>query len=686
MKRRRVRLLLTIKHQYTLESKRSVEFRLVVVENRVVLMKQKSEEKRFVSVFDVSGDFFDGCRLLPSPCSSISDEVEKSSDGGVLGEENSDENLSLGVGGNRWSCNACKVEFESLQEQRAHFKSDFHRFNIKLSIVGKATVKEEDFDEMNSDSLLKDYDVSSISGSDEEDDRQLLPSDNRNKGVTARKLYILHRNGNKYSVWKSLLLDDSDNVLYGSEISDPIDSGTAKYFTEVEVIQNLKRLVNEPRDNTRLRVVLLASGGHFAGCVFDGNSVVAHKTFHRYVVRAKAGKKQSSKDASGRTVHSAGASLRRYNELALKKDILELLALWKPYFDASACTYISAPSDNRQLLFSGEKPLFSHQHGAVRNVPLTVRRPTLKEARRIYHQLTLVAPEVDPTDNGDCSEFSKDDENPSKNKRIEHSDCLVSNKVEFEEKLETIEDTESSLCVEEFDHLRLPSEHEPVGRTTSLHEAAHLGKADEVMALLEQGLDPCIKDERGRTPYNVATDKEVRNTFRRFMAANLDKWDWQAANVPSVLTKEMEEGQAAKQAEKDAKRKARAKELKKLKKAREKEKKAQEQIALQNSKLEQQAGPSSSKSKLSKEEELKRAQDADREKRAAAAEKRMMAAAAATAAGSYLQHNSGVLGGDATCSCCSKSLTGLVPFHRYNYKYCSTSCMRVHKELIESGS
>lgn len=39
----------------------------------------------------------------------------------------------------------------------------------------------------------------------------------------------------------------------------------------------------------------------------------------RYVVRAKAGKKQSSKDASGRAVHSAGASLRRYNELALKK-------------------------------------------------------------------------------------------------------------------------------------------------------------------------------------------------------------------------------------------------------------------------------------------------------------------------------------------------------------------------------
>lgn len=39
----------------------------------------------------------------------------------------------------------------------------------------------------------------------------------------------------------------------------------------------------------------------------------------RYVVRAKAGKKQSSKDAGTQGIHSAGASLRRYNEFALKK-------------------------------------------------------------------------------------------------------------------------------------------------------------------------------------------------------------------------------------------------------------------------------------------------------------------------------------------------------------------------------
>jgi hypothetical protein len=80
-----------------------------------------------------------------------------------------------------------------------------------------------------------------------------------------------------------------------------------------------------------------------------------------------------------------------------------------------------------------------------------------------------------------------------------------------------------------------------------LHEATQSGDVHQVLKLLEQGLDPCIKDERGRTPYMLANDKEVRNTFRRFMALNIDRWDWHAANVPSALTKEMEESQAAKQ-------------------------------------------------------------------------------------------------------------------------------------------
>ncbi|KAJ8565436.1 hypothetical protein K7X08_008012 [Anisodus acutangulus] len=349
---------------------------------------------------------------------------------------------------------------------------------IKLSISGRDTIKEEDFDEMNSDSLCKDYDLSSISGSDDEDDKESES--------------ILFENK------KTLAADDIRNRIY---------------LTENEVTEKLKYLIHEPRDNTRLRIVLLARGGHFAGCVFYGTKAVAHKTFHRYVIRAKAGKKQSSKDANGKMAHSAGASIRRHNELALKKEIQDLLTAWKPYFAVSSCIYIYAPSNNRQLLFDGDQPYFVCQLNVIRNIPLTVRRPTYKEARRIYGLLTQVSFEAE---------------------------------------------------------------------------------ANQVQ---------------------TAPSKSDRGTV-----------------VASALR-----GQSQ----------------------------------------------SSLSAKISKEEQLKRAHDAEREKRAAAAERRLAAAAALKAQGSSSVSAQSGSATDTLCSCCNGSLAGKVPFHRYNYKYCSSACMHVHKEILE---
>lgn len=190
------------------------------------------------------------------------------------------------------------------------------------------------------------------------------------------------------------------------------------------------------------------------------------------------------------------------------------------------------------MLFNGDTPYFSDQHAAVRNIPLTVRRPTLKEARRVYEQLVQVFYEVDERE------------------MLSTSDSLLSavttdNGPEYISKQKVIGDFEKDVCShleESVEHpLTSETESEVICITTPLHEASQSGNADKVLELLEQGLDPCIKDERGRTPYMLANEKEVRNIFRRFMASNLDKWDWDAAKVPSALTKEMEESQAAKQ-------------------------------------------------------------------------------------------------------------------------------------------
>lgn len=646
-------------------------------------------ERRQRSIFEVPKNYFNSCRLLESP-TSILEPPLITPNLQTLTLDDSDKKNSM----QKWSCNTCKTEFESLQDQRSHFKSDLHRFSIKLSIAGKDIVKEEDFDESTSDALFKDFDVSSISGSDDDDEDRTVHKAT-NGGViegSKRKLYLHLQTGGTVSVWRNLIMDESQSVAFENDKPVFFESDLP-HLTEREVIEKLNNLIHEPRDNTHFRIVLLVRGGHFAGCVFDGNSVVTHKTFHRYVIRAGAGKKQSSKDASGKIAHSAGSSIRRYNELALKKEIQELLAAWKPYFEASSCVFIHAPSSNRQLIFDGEKPYFSCPQHSVRTVPLTVRRPTFKEAKRLYSILTQVCDEAD-----DILPIMKEESRVIKSVTTDsHLGCREEDSVEND--LDSQEGTKPISAVQILENVSRSSgsESETAHRSTPLHEAAKSNDINRIMELLEEGLDPCIKDERGRTPYMLATEKEVRNAFRRFMASNIDKWDWNAAKVPSPLTKEMEEAQNAKQAEKDAKRKARAKELKKLKKAKEKKAQAEAAQVKDVSSKTGAKGESSSSSRrsqsqatpLSREEELRKAQAAEREKRAAAAERRLAAAAASKDSVSNATPNNSsannALATDAKCSCCNASLAGKVPFHRYNYKYCSTSCMFVHKEIIEDG-
>ncbi|XP_040378918.1 ankyrin repeat and zinc finger domain-containing protein 1 [Oryza brachyantha] len=652
------------------------------------------ESKPPRSLFDLPSDFFDSSALLGSHPSSAPSAAEPSNSFRPAPPPPLSQPSE--APGLRWTCNTCASEFESLQEQREHFKSDLHRLNVKLSIAGKTIIKEEDLDKADPASLFDDLEVSSVSGSEDElegpaSDRGLSVKD---RGEFRKKLYFRCPSGDTVSVWRCALLKEHEEPFFNNKSGLMESHGSTSYVQEDEMLNRVKNLMFEPRDASRLRVILLTSGGHFAGCVFDGNSIIAHKTFHRYVVRAKAGKRQSGKDATGKVAHSAGSSLRRYNEAALKKEIQELIVSWKSYFDLSVCVFIYAPSKNRQMLFDGDKTQSILQACDLRPIPLTVHRPTLKEAKRVYSNLTQLCYEI---------EFlSVDEILPD----VEHVRSFEQCK---ESKQKKIMDTRESIPVSSLS-LDSSNKHEETSiqssnnETTPLHEAAKSGNAQQTLELLEQGLDPCIKDARGKTPYMLAPDKEVRNTFRRFMALNLDKWDWHAADVPSALTKEMEESQAAKQAEKDAKKKARAKELKKLKKAKEKEKEkekektqaSQSQINVRGTSAVQMANATASipglKQKhqptaVSKEEERQRKLAEEREERAAAAERRFAALATQSSSASGTAAAEPTLQraapDDNTCSCCFSSLVGKVPFHRYNYKYCSTTCMHLHSEMLE---
>ncbi|KAK8963541.1 hypothetical protein KSP40_PGU006935 [Platanthera guangdongensis] len=258
--------------------------------------EKTQREQKFRSLFDLPSDFFESCRLLlfhhslnipkedpsPSPQLGSNGTVAIAEDVSVV-EESTLNITKEKVKGSiqRWACNTCKLDFESLQEQRFHFKSDIHRLNIKLSVAGKNIVNEEEFDEQSFDSSFDAFDVSSISGSEDEIENGVVASLKTREGVK-QKLHIRLHSGEIVSVWRTLILDEAEDVtLDDFEVRHAKRDGSALIIGEDELTRRLKDLLSEPRDRTHLRIVLLLTGGHFAGCVFDGNSIIAHKTFHR---------------------------------------------------------------------------------------------------------------------------------------------------------------------------------------------------------------------------------------------------------------------------------------------------------------------------------------------------------------------------------------------------------------------
>ena len=78
----------------------------------------------------------------------------------------------------------------------------------------------------------------------------------------------------------------------------------------------------------------------------------------------------------------------------------------------------------------------------------------------------------------------------------------------------------------------------PDGEDSSfLHIASSNNQSSTVELLLTKyHANPCVKNMRNLKPYDVATDKETRNAFRRVMHQFPDLWDWKDAHVPSPLS------------------------------------------------------------------------------------------------------------------------------------------------------
>lgn len=268
-------------------------------------------------------------------------------------------------------CSFCNTSFSDKQQQRQHYKLDWHRYNLKKHLVNKKPVSEEKF------SQLADLDdVSSISGSESESEAELssmteTEDDDRLNHLLVRRARILFENsqGNILSLHQCLLHGKKDQTV-----------------TDEQLIASAKSLTSSP-----IWMVIMLGGGHFAAGIFKGTEPVLHKTFHSYTVRAKQGSSQSTRDNKGNHPKSAGASLRRYNEQTLTQHIQEILSAWVT--EIASCQlifYRAVGPSNRSILFGGKSAALDKNDPRLRTIPFPTRRATFNEVKRVHNILATV--------------------------------------------------------------------------------------------------------------------------------------------------------------------------------------------------------------------------------------------------------------------------------------------------------
>jgi hypothetical protein len=350
-----------------------------------------------------------------------------------------------------------------------------------------------------------------------------------------------------------------------------VDTIRKKQLAPVKARTNNAQVQQDPSATSPHIFMCMIGGGHFAamlvslapeihrkqGGVEDRQArVIAHKTFHRYTTRRKQGGSQSASDASRGAAHSAGSSLRRYNEAALEKDIRELLADWKQMIDTSELLFIRATGKtNRRILFDKyDGQVLKQNDPRVRGFPFNTRRATQGELMRCFRELTRVkVSEIDEAALAAAAakQKEKEESKPSTPRPQPHKPKL--SKEEEAAQLHTtqiqalIRRSKVPALMSYLSNNSIPSSFtfQPADSPqnfrcpTPLHLAANLNTPAIVTALLTRAnADPTAINNEGRAPFELAGDRPTRDAFRVARhELGESKWDWNSAKVPSAVSK-----------------------------------------------------------------------------------------------------------------------------------------------------
>lgn len=486
------------------------------------------------------------------------------------------------------ACSLCGLSFSTTFDHRGHLKSDLHNYNLKQKLKGLKAVTEGEFEQ-----LVEHLDESlSGSDSDETEDEEHDRQESTLSALLKRQAKLSDKTGARSDevgddeisgkpgavkhplIWFSSPVLPENNYfgIYRALFTEE-QLKNPEFMQEVMKKQLDPISIPRPGKDGKLPEIAykgphifmcMIGGGHFAAMVValppratkHGSAamnreatVLAHKTFHRYTTRRKQGGSQASNDNSKGAAHSAGATLRRYNEQALVEDVRSLLKDWKGLLDTSELLFIRATGmTNRRTLFGPyDNQVLRHTDPRIRGFPFTTRRATQSELMRCFIELTRfkireIVPVAEKSVESSPMPSKPSTPKPSKPKLTEEEQTALLHTSQLQalirrSKLPGLLSYISNNQISADFEFQPPETNRHAPRP--LHMAAAQNSAPLVLGLLTRAAaNPTLTNEDGKTAFDVTGDRATRDAFRVARSElGESKWDWEAAKIPPAMTK-----------------------------------------------------------------------------------------------------------------------------------------------------
>lgn len=539
---------------------------------------RKRTDARSRKVYDLPTEVLNNLSLK----SDVDAEAEAAADSANSSPPKSPSSSDTNLVGTQ-ACSLCGLAFTTVIDQRGHLKSDLHHYNLKQKLRSQKAVSEAEFEK-----LVGNLDES-LSGSDSDESEEEEDDGRQESTLTAllkKQAKLADKEGGEDEdtagqagrgkaplLWfSSPVLPEKTYfgmyraILTGDEQrnQDLVEILRKKQVEAISIPKNLKDgALPEIAYKGPHIFLCMIGGGHFAAMVVSlaprpnkngmtmnrEATVLAHKTFHRYTTRRKQGGSQSANDNAKGAAHSAGAGIRRYNEQALVEDVRNLLQDWKALIDTSELVFVRATGmTNRRTLFGPyDGQVLKPNDTRLRGFPFSTRRATQNELMRSFIELTrLKVREIEPVQevkkDTESANSTKTSTKPSKPKLSEEEETALLHTSQLQAFVRRSK-VPALLTYLKNNNITADFEFQPVEQNhhapRPLHLAAAQNAAPLVLGLLVRGgADPTIKNNEGKTSFELAGERSTRDAFRVARSELGEaKWAWDDAKVPPAMTK-----------------------------------------------------------------------------------------------------------------------------------------------------